>query len=90
LVEQKRLSLPTLVARMTRGAAKIFGLPGGTLGVGSPADIVVFDPSARGTVDAATGRSKSRNTPFHGWELPGRVRYTIMGGKLVHRAEATS
>ncbi len=87
LVEDKRISLPTLIQRMTLGAARIFRLPGGKLAVGEPADVVVFDPSVREKVDAARSRSKSRNTPFHGWELPGRVRYTIVGGKLVHRAE---
>ncbi len=86
LVEQKRIDLPTLVRRMTLGAAQIFRLPGGTLRPGAAADVVIFDPVARATVDATKGRSKSRNTPFHGWELPGIVRYTIVGGRLVHHA----
>ena len=73
---------------MTIGAARIFRLPVGTLAAGAPADVVVFDPKTRRTVDATAGRSKSRNTPFHGWELPGVVRYTLVGGKLAYRAEA--
>jgi dihydroorotase len=86
LVEAGRLDLPTLVARMTLGAARVFRLPGGTLRPGAPADVVVFDPAARSKVDAARGRSKSRNTPFDGWELPGQVRYTIVGGRVVYDA----
>ena len=87
LVEDGKLDLPTLVQRLTLGAANIFRLSAGTLAVGAAADVVVFDPKARGKVDATRGKSKSRNTPFHGWELPGRVRHTLCAGKLVHSAE---
>jgi dihydroorotase len=90
LVEAKRLSLPTLVQRMTLGAAKIFGLAGGTLRVGAPADVTVFDPAAKQIVDAAAGRSKSRNTPFQGWELSGVVMHTLVAGKPVYRREVRS
>ncbi len=88
LVAAGRLDLPTLVRRMTVGGARIFGLPVGTLAAGAPADVVVFDPGGSHKVDAARGQSKSRNTPFDGWDLPGQVRYTLCGGKLVHRFDA--
>jgi dihydroorotase len=86
LVEAGRIDLPTLVRRLTIGGARIFGLPGGSLAKGAVADVVVFAPGDKQKVDATKGRSKSRNTPFDGWELPGQVRYTLVGGRLVHNA----
>ena len=77
------IDLPTMVERMSCAPARAFRLPGGTLAPGSPADVTVFDPSARWTVDAKKFRSKSRNTPFAGWELTGRPRLTIVGGRVV-------
>jgi dihydroorotase len=90
LVEAKRLSLPMLIQRMTVGAARIFRLQRGTLGVGAVADVTVFDPNAKQKVDAALGRSKSRNTPFQGWELPGVVVHTFVAGRPVYRREVRS
>jgi dihydroorotase len=84
LVDEGVLTLPALIGRLTFGAARIFGLKGGTLLRGAPADVVVLDPDVRWTVDAAAGRSKSRNTPFRGWELRGRVTHTIVGGDVVY------
>jgi len=83
LVEGGHLTLPQLIARMSTVPARIFHLPGGTLAAGHPADVVVFDPAARWTVDVTRFRSKSRNTPFAGWELAGRVVRTIVGGRTV-------
>jgi dihydroorotase len=81
LVQTGILSLSDMVDRLSCGPARIMGLEGGTLRPGSPADIVVFDPEERWTVDPAQFRSKSRNTPFAGRELRGRVRRTIVGGE---------
>ncbi len=83
LVEGGHLSLPDLMLRMSTMPARLFHLPGGTLAVGQAADVVVFDPTARWTVDATRFRSKSRNTPFAGWELVGRVVRTLVGGRTV-------
>jgi dihydroorotase len=83
LVETGLLTLPELVARMSTLPARIFGLPGGTLSVGAPADVVVFDPKARWTVTPSTFFSKSRNTPFTGRELTGRAELTIVRGQVV-------
>jgi dihydroorotase len=80
------LTLPGLVARLSTIPAKVFRLPGGTLTPGTPADVVVFDPQARWIVDPARFRSKSRNTPFAGWELSGRVLRTLVDGKTVFQA----
>jgi dihydroorotase len=83
LVESGLIDLPTMVARMSLAPATIFNLPGGTLKVGSPADVTIFDPNAEWEVDPATFLSKSRNTPFAGWKLKGKPRYTIVGGRVV-------
>jgi dihydroorotase len=86
LVDDKVLTLPQLVGKLTSGAAKVFELPAGTLARGATADVTVFDPRRMWKVDRTQLRSKSRNTPFHGWELRGQVTHTIVGGKLVFQA----
>jgi len=80
------LTLPQLVDRMACRPAAIAHLPGGTLRAGGQADVVVFDPDAEWTVDASRFFSKSRNTPFAGRRLRGVVRWTIVGGRVVHVA----
>ena len=77
------IDLPTMVERMSCQPARAFNLPGGTLAEGSPADVTVIDCEAAWTVDPKAFRSKSRNTPFAGWKLRGRARYTIVGGRVV-------
>ncbi len=88
LVDDKVLTLPMLIRRLTVGAAKVFGLVGGTLKKGAPADVTVFDPEARAVVAPDQFRSKSRNSPFRGWELRGRVTHTIVGGQVVFEEAA--
>lgn len=83
LVRGHVLTLPELVGRMSTEAARVFGLPGGTLEVGSPADVTVFDPEKRWSVEADQFSSKSRNTPFGGRELWGKAERTIVGGRTV-------
>ena len=77
------IDLAAMVDRMSCAPARAFGLPGGTLAEGSPADVTVFDPAAEWTVDPKLFRSKSRNTPFTGWRLVGRPRLTVVGGRIV-------
>jgi len=83
LVTTKVLPLPELVARMSTIPAKIFGLPGGTLAPGAPADVVVFDPAVEWTVRPQEFFSRSRNTPFAGRRLTGRASVTIVRGQVV-------
>jgi dihydroorotase len=83
VVAEGVIDLPTMIERMSCQPARAFGLPGGTLADGSPADVTVFDPQARWTVDPKAFLSKSRNTPFSGWELTGRPIHTIVGGRIV-------
>jgi dihydroorotase len=56
----------------------------GSLSVGAPADVVVFDPQREWVVDAMQFRSKSRNTPFAGWKMRGQVVWTVVNGKVAH------
>jgi dihydroorotase len=85
LVEGGLLSLPELVRRLATRPAEIAHLPAGTLAPGAAADVTVFDPAASWTVEPARFFSKSRNTPFAGRTLRGVVRWTIVGGAVVHR-----
>jgi len=82
-VARGRLSLERFAALFGAGPAKAFGLPGGTLAVGSPADVTLFDAEARWKVDPARFVSKGRSTPFAGWELAGAPAATIVAGKIV-------
>lgn len=79
-----RLSLADLVQKMSTNPARILDLPGGSLAPGSPADITVFDPTARWTVEPGRFISKGRNTPFAGQTLAGRTIMTIVNGKVVY------
>jgi dihydroorotase len=86
LVAGRVLSLPQLIDRLATRPARVFNLPAGTLQPGAPADVTVFDPAHSWTVDPVRFFSKSRNTPFAGRTLQGEVRWTIVGGTVVHRA----
>ncbi len=87
LVDEAKLPLETLVAALTINPARVLNLPHGTLSIGAPADITVIDPARRWTVQAARFRSKSRNTPFEGMEMRGQAVVTMVGGRIVWRAD---
>jgi len=82
LVRPGYLTLPALIAKMTVNPAKRFGLQAGEIAIGKPADIVIFDETARWTVGAFA--SKSQNSPFIGDVLYGKVKVTICGGNIVY------
>lgn len=82
LVRAGRLSLPTLIERLTSGPARLFGLAAGTLAPGSVADVVIFAPDEDWTVDARTFVSRGHNTPLDGASLRGRVCLTLAGGRI--------
>jgi dihydroorotase len=83
LVRPGLIGLPRLVELLSTGPARCYRLPGGTLALGSPADVTVFDPEREVTVDRNALRSKSRNTPFAGRSLHGAVVTTVVGGRVV-------
>ena len=73
------------IAKITSDAARVAGLPCGQLGVGSIADISVFDPSARWIVSASKLASQGKHTPFLGYELAGQVMTTIVAGHVAYQ-----
>jgi dihydroorotase len=87
LVRQNEISPLELVRRLSTSPARILNRPGGTLSVGSPGDVTVVDPERRWTYDPAKGYSKSRNSPWAGKALEGRVVATIVDGRLVYQVD---
>jgi len=75
------MPLSRIVEMLTIAPARAFSLPGGTLSAGSVADVTVFDPDLEWTVDPQRFKSKSRNTPFGGWLLRGRVEKVFAGAR---------
>lgn len=84
LVHRRQISLKRLIALLTIGPSKIFKLKSGTLKKGSPADLTIFDPNAAVVIDPEKFHSKSRNTPFAGMKLKGKILKTICGGRVVY------
>src|SRR5665213_753984 len=78
-----KMPLGRVLSLLSAQPAAVLGLKGrGTLIVGSSADVVVFDPKAEWVYRAAEGKSKSKNTPFDGWTMQGKVRWTISEGRV--------
>lgn len=81
--KKKAISLARLIEMFTTEPARLLRLDRGTLSVGAPADVTIIDPGLEWTVDKEQSFSRSRNTPFHGWELKGRAVRTIVAGETV-------
>jgi dihydroorotase len=84
--EARKLPLASTLARITSDAARILGVAQGRLAVGTPADIAIFDPAATMRVVPENLKSQGKNTPFLGYELAGRVRYTLVAGGVTYEA----
>lgn len=84
LVREGGLQRMAAIERLTSGPARVLGLPGGAMPEGAAGDVTCIDPEKKWTVDPNRLRSKSRNTPFAGWELTGRAVLTIVSGRIVH------
>jgi dihydroorotase len=82
LIEPGILDWPALIRLMTEKPARIIGVDKGTLGVGKQADITIIDPKAEYEIDVNKFRSKSKNCPYHGWKVTGKVEKTIVGGEI--------
>ncbi len=78
-----RLPLPELIAKFTSAPARLLRLHKGTLSVGADADVTVIDPDREWVFQRDASRSKSSNSPFHGWRLKGKAIATIVGGEIV-------
>ena len=88
LHREHKVPLSRIVELFTSGPARVFDLRArGSIAKGNIADVTIFDPKKRWTFDAAKSRSLSRNTPFDGWQLTGKVVATIVGGEIVYRVE---
>jgi len=85
LVAAGACPLHRAIDALTWSPARILGVPGGRLAVGDPADIAIVDPNEEWTVDPEHFFTKGRNSPFRGWRLTGRVRATVVGGRIVFR-----
>ena len=82
LVEKKYLTMMQLLEKMTINPAKLYGINAGDISKGKPADIVIIDPNEKWEVSDFA--SRSANTPFKGWTLTGKVKYTIAGGNIAY------
>lgn len=83
--EQERVPLLDALARITISPARLLGQKMGHLSVGAHADICVFDPNLSWQVEPAALKSQGKNTPFNGYEMQGRVRYTLLDGQIVYQ-----
>lgn len=78
------LTLPEILAKMSWNPARILNIPAGTLRTGANADVVLFDPEKKWVVDPERLHGKSKNTPFKGMTLQGKVAMTIFRGRVVY------
>jgi dihydroorotase len=85
LLRSGRISLSRLVELCSLNPSRILRLERGTLQEGAVADVTVIDPDLEVTIDVESFKSKSRNSPFHGWVLHGAPVLTVVGGRIVHR-----
>lgn len=86
LVKEQVLSLPELIGKLTVNPARVLNISRGRLNPGSDADITIIDLSLKNKVDVSQFKSRSRNSPFHGWELEGGTVYTIVKGSIIRDA----
>ncbi len=84
LHRQGKFSLPDVIALMTHKPARLLNLPGGTLAADAVADVTLFDPDEKWLYDAEAGFSKSGNSPWHRQTLTGRVKTTVVSGRVVY------
>jgi dihydroorotase len=85
LIDKGYLDWGDAIRKMTANPGRIFGLIGGTLVKGMPADITIIDPEKKWTVKAEKFRSRSQNSPYIGWKLSGQTYMTILGGRVVFK-----
>ena len=84
LHRQHGMPLAQVLALLSARPAAVLGLRAGSLAIGASADVVLFAPETEWAYRASESRSRSRNTPFDGWSLPGKIHLTIQAGRVVH------
>ena len=84
LVDEKILSMSDLIKKLTSTPADIFNLSSGSLSLGNDADILIFNPNFEYSIDISKFHSKSKNSPFDGWKVKGKVIRTLVRGKTVY------
>src|SRR5947199_5619115 len=82
LIEPGHLSWVDVIRKLTVNPARLLGIAKGSLKPGADADVTIIDPESRWTVDPSRFQSKSRNTPFGGWEVRGRAHTVIVAGEV--------
>jgi dihydroorotase len=87
LVDEQLLSLPEALACLTHKPAAVLEIEAGTLSPGVLADICIIDPEQHWRVSTETLLSQGKNSPFLGWEMKGKVRYTLLEGRVVFKAD---
>jgi dihydroorotase len=87
LIDKGYLSWTDAIRKLTVNPARIINQPLGDLSIGNSADLTIIDPEAQWTVDPSSFKSKSRNTPFTGWELSGKVVKTILRGSVAYSSD---
>jgi dihydroorotase len=85
LLHSGRISLTRMIELLSVNPARVFSVPGGTLSPGATADVTVIAPDLPVTVSARALKSKSKNTPFDGWQLRGGIAATLVGGRVAYR-----
>ena len=84
LIEPGHLTWPEVIRKLTINPAQLLGIPKGTLRAGADADVTLIDPETRWTIDPSQFLSKSRNTPYGGWDVRGRAHTVIVNGEVRH------
>ena len=84
LVDEKILSMSDVIKKLTSTPADIFNLKAGSLSLGNEADILIFNPSLEYSIDISKFHSKSKNSPFDGWKVKGKVIHTLVKGKTAY------
>jgi dihydroorotase len=82
LIEPGIIDWPDLISLLTERPAKVIGIDKGTLAVGKQGDVTIIDPNCEYEIDVHKFRSKSKNCPYHGWKVKGKVEKTIVGGEI--------
>ncbi|MCL0039511.1 dihydroorotase [Nitrospinaceae bacterium] len=86
LVDEKILSMGDVIKKLTSTPADIFNLKAGSLSLGNEADILIFNPNLKYSIDISKFHSKSKNSPFDGWKVKGKVIHTLVKGKTAYSA----